>query len=96
MPEPIDEKVTWDNIFEDFVSNESLWEEIKTINKQQQRDTYYYLSIGNIFLKIINLLLFIAIVLFYSYSYIQNKEEEKNMIYWNQYVIYFYETQMIK
>ena len=76
MPEPIsDEKVTWDNIFEDFVSDESLWEDIKTIDKQQQRDSYYYLSILNIFFKVVNLLLFIWIVLFYSYSYIQNRED---------------------
>ncbi len=70
-------KIDETNIFEDFVSDESLWKEISTIDKQQEKDLYYYLRISSTFLKVFNILFFICIILFYSYSYIQKWEELK-------------------
>ena len=89
----IDEIISSDNIFEDFVSDESLWKEIKTIDKQQQKDLYHYLRISSTFLKKSNILFLILVAWFESYSYIQKCKDLKeyrvlysicNIVFWEE------------
>ena len=63
------------NIFEDFAEDDSLWEEIKTIEEQRKKDIYFYLKLGSSVLKVWNLLLFFFLGIAFIYSFIQEKEE---------------------
>lgn len=89
------EDFNWENIFEDFSSDELLWKDIEEIKKEETKDFYYYLSFISGILKVFNFILFVTLLIFISYNYIQKKEELKsydilspvcNLILWDSYV----------
>lgn len=63
------------NIFEDFAEDDSLGEEVKTLEEKRKKDTYFYLKIVSDILKVWNLLLFLFLGVAFIYSFIQNKDE---------------------
>ncbi len=62
------------DIFEWFASDESLLQDVSEFEQDQSKDIYDYANItGNSF-KVLNLILFVIILLFGSYIYIQNND----------------------
>ena len=72
------EKTDTLNIFDDFIDDSSLKENIKEIVKDQEKDVFYYIKIIQKVLKILIFLLLIFVVLAYSYVSIQKNNEYKN------------------
>lgn len=68
------EKIDTSNIFEDFNDDASLKEELDSIELEVNKDLIYYLSLAwNIF-KYINFALFMVIIVFFSYLFIQKSD----------------------
>lgn len=76
MPKDIDswKNIQSDNIFEDFDTDSSLWEEIKSHEEKEKRDIYFYLKVSNTFLKIFNGCFFLVIAVLFVYSFLQSQE----------------------
>lgn len=66
------------NIFEDFTSDTKLWEDVKSQEKKQSKDMFYYIKIFAELFKIVNLIAILGICLFFVYSFFQNKAELEN------------------
>lgn len=68
------QKIDTSNIFEDFRDDRSLKEEIDSIETEVNKDSVYYMGlVWNIF-KYINFTLFILLIVFFSYIFIQKSE----------------------
>ncbi len=75
MAKDIDSKnIQSDNIFEDFDSDLSLWEEVKSHEETEKRDVYFYLKMGGTFLKIFNACFFVIIAFLFLYWFLQSQE----------------------
>lgn len=67
------------NIFDDFEADIKIKEEINAADKLNKRDSTYYVFIISYIFKYINILLFIILILLFSYLSIQNNDKlEKN------------------
>jgi len=65
------QEISIENIFEDFQDNSDLWDEIEQVEKQIQKDFLYYLNLTWTIFKYLNIVLFILIIIWFSYIYIQ-------------------------
>lgn len=66
------------NIFDEFSESQDIGEEVKEIEKKQEKDIYYYLKKLNSVFFSLNVLLFLGILIIISYLYIQSGEENRN------------------
>ncbi len=68
------------NIFEDFENDEILEQEINKSESEIKKDSFYYLSLGSNFLKMVNLIFFILIIISFVYIKIQNLSKPNEIL----------------
>ncbi len=68
------------NIFDEFSQNEKIVEEVKNIEKKEEKDTFYYLKIVNSGTFTLNVFSFFLLALLSVYIYIQTDTDKKQ--YW--------------
>ena len=64
------------NIFDEFSESQEIWDEIQRIDKQQEKDVFFYLKKSNSFIFFLNVMLFLGICVFIAYSYVQTQEKK--------------------
>ncbi len=74
------ENIDSTNIF-DELSSWNIKEEITKVNKEGEKNMYYYLWILSFFIKTINILAIISLLCFWAYYFVQNNKEFYNNTY---------------
>ena len=69
-----DEEFSVWNIFEDFENDELLEQEIDQSEVEIKKDAFYYMDLVSNFLKIVNIILIIVIIIAFSYIKIQDSD----------------------
>ena len=76
-PLPIESESDAWNIFDEFTHAEEVVREVKEIQKAEEKDIFYYIKMLSLVFLVINIILGIWVLLFFSYRYIQNTPEKK-------------------
>ena len=71
------------NIFDEFDVDEKLKEEINSVEKEKDKNIWYYILIISNFFTIINMIILLVFVFLGLYLYIQNDKTIKNISYLN-------------
>jgi hypothetical protein len=74
----INKKINSSNIFNEFIDDSSLIEEVDKLKRERNKDLFFYISKIGHWLQVLFWFLFFLLIILFSYVYIQKNENLKN------------------